>query len=100
MKKNGEPLDRKTALYFMRKHCNCIDLCIQDSTALLNNMSHSTRDPHAAFGAIPTGELEKYIIEYDDNMADVLETDEEIRCYEMSKRLRQTTAFDVPLEFL
>ncbi|KAG9415926.1 hypothetical protein AC1031_000312 [Aphanomyces cochlioides] len=95
-KKNGEPLDRKTALYYMRKHCNYVDSCIQDPNVVLRNDSNATRDPHVVFGAIPAGELEKYLTEYEDNMADVLETNEEIRFYQMSKRLRHTTAFDVP----
>ncbi|CAK4420865.1 unnamed protein product, partial [Aphanomyces euteiches] len=92
--KNGDPLDRKTALYYMRKHCNYVDSCIQDENVVLRK--DATRDPHVVFGAIPAGELEKYVTEYEDNMADVLETDEEIRFYQMSKRLRHTTAFDVP----
>ncbi|CAK4100307.1 unnamed protein product [Aphanomyces euteiches] len=95
-KKNGELLDRKTALYYLRKHCNYVNSCLQDEDVQSSNVSHATPDPHVVFGMIPAGRLEKYIVEYEDNMADVLETDEEIRLYEMSKRLRNTTAFVVP----
>ncbi|CAK4670898.1 unnamed protein product, partial [Aphanomyces euteiches] len=98
MKNNGEPLDRKTALYYMRKHCNFVDSCVQDPNTVLSDVSTAPRDPHVVFGAFPAGELEKYVIEYEDNMADVLETDEEIRFYQMSNRLRHTTAFEVPSE--
>ncbi|KAH9092365.1 hypothetical protein LEN26_018467 [Aphanomyces euteiches] len=97
---HNELLDRKTALYYMRKHCNYVNSCIQDQALSMRNVGHVTpRDPHVVFGSIPAGTLEKYSVEYDDNMADVLETDEEIRLYEMAKRLRNTTAFDVPIEF-
>ncbi|KAG9415635.1 hypothetical protein AC1031_000018 [Aphanomyces cochlioides] len=39
-------------------------------TAFLKNVGNATRDPHAVLGAIPTGELEKYVKEYEGNMAD------------------------------
>ncbi|KAG9415924.1 hypothetical protein AC1031_000310 [Aphanomyces cochlioides] len=98
--KNRVPLDRKTALHYMQKHCNYVSSCLQHVGVQSRDGSDATPDPHVVFGMIPAGRLEKYIVEYEDNMADVLETDEEIRLYEMSKRLRNTTAFEVPPLFM
>ncbi|ETV81106.1 hypothetical protein H257_05709 [Aphanomyces astaci] len=52
-----------------------------------------------AFGDTNTmaGQVKKFApLEYEDNMVDVLETEEEVLLYQMSKRLQRTTAFDMP----
>ncbi|CAK4162809.1 unnamed protein product [Aphanomyces euteiches] len=54
-KKNGQPLDRKTALYYMRKHCDHVNSCIED----LSSSNDISQDRHVVFGTIPSGLLEK-----------------------------------------
>ena len=94
-----KPLTRLTALYYVQKH-------LDHYNQLLN--SEDTKKRRAehfgwAFDGFEAGSLKKQKMAVaEDNMRDLLETDEEIVIYDMNKRLRDTPLFQIPpsAEFL
>ena len=94
-----KPLTRLTALYYVQKH-------LEHYNQLLN--SEDTKKRRAehfgwAFDGFEAGSLKKQkIVVAEDNMRDLLETEEEIVMYDMNKRLRDTPLFQIPpsAEFL
>ncbi|KAI9312295.1 hypothetical protein BDR26DRAFT_888142 [Obelidium mucronatum] len=85
-------LTRKTALHYIRKH-----MAKYHELLKVQRLSGgSTDSAEWAFGDLQSGFLKKQRREVgEDNMLDLLETDEEIRLYEMHKRMRQTPLFDI-----
>ncbi|ETV63925.1 hypothetical protein H257_19140 [Aphanomyces astaci] len=98
---NLQKLTRETAWQYIRKHCEYVSSVLQQELAagapVLDDLQALKLFP--VFGDTNTmaGQAKKFApLEYEDNMADVLETEEEVLLYQMSKRLQRTTAFDMP----
>ena len=97
MEKDSElkekPLTRLTALYYVQKH-------LDHYNQLLNSKdTKKRREEHFgwAFDGFESDSLKKQKLAVaEDNMRDLLETDEEIAIYDMNKRLRHTTLFQIP----
>ncbi|KAF0747251.1 hypothetical protein AaE_007790 [Aphanomyces astaci] len=96
-----QKLTRETAWQYIRKHCEYVSSVLRQELAagapVLDDLQALKLFP--VFGDTNTmaGQAKKFApLEYEDNMADVLETEEEVLLYQMSKRLQRTTAFDMP----
>ncbi|RHZ02823.1 hypothetical protein DYB26_011595 [Aphanomyces astaci] len=91
-------LTRETAWQYIRKHCEYVNSVLREELAaggaIVDDLQALKLFP--AFGDTNTmaGQGKKFApLEYEDNMVDVLETEEEVLLYQMSKRLQRTTAF-------
>ena len=88
-----KPLTRLTALYYVQEH-------LDHYNQLLNSEDiNKRRAEHFgwAFDGFEAGSLKKQKnVVAEDNMRDLLETDEEIVIYDMNKRLGDTPLFHVP----
>ncbi|RHZ32738.1 hypothetical protein DYB31_009552 [Aphanomyces astaci] len=96
-----QKLTIETAWQYIRKHCEYVSSVLRQELAagapVLDDLQALKLFP--VFGDTNTmaGQAKKFApLEYEDNMADVLETEEEVLLYQMSKRLQRTTAFDMP----
>ncbi|RQM25001.1 hypothetical protein B5M09_010161 [Aphanomyces astaci] len=101
MDSNLQILTRETAWQYIRKHCEYVNSVFREELAaggpIVDDLQALKLFP--AFGDTNTmaGQVKKFApLEYEDNMVDVLETEEEVLLYQMSKRLQRTTAFDMP----
>jgi hypothetical protein len=90
---NEKPLTRVTALYYIQKH-------LVNYNKLLNDEKSTKRKAENigwAFDGFEAGSLKKErVMIAEDNMRDLLETDEEIAMYDMNKRMRDTPLFQIP----
>ncbi|ETV69781.1 hypothetical protein H257_14607 [Aphanomyces astaci] len=101
MDRDHQKLTRETAWQYIRKHCEYVNSVLREELAaggtLVDDLQALKLFP--VFGDTNTmgGQVRKFApLEYEDNMADVLETEEEVLLYQMYKRLQRTTAFDMP----
>ncbi|RLN99806.1 hypothetical protein DYB28_009192 [Aphanomyces astaci] len=101
MDRDHQKLTRETAWQYIRKHCEYVNSVLREELAaggpIVDDLQALKLFP--AFGDTNTmaGQAKKFApLEYEDNMVDVLETEEEVLLYQMSKRLQRTTAFDMP----
>ncbi|RHX97181.1 hypothetical protein DYB25_010004 [Aphanomyces astaci] len=99
--RDHQKLTRETAWQYIRKHCEYVNSVLRQELAagcpVIDDLQ--ALKPFPVFGDTNTigGQAKKFApLEYEDNMADVLETEEEVLLYQMSKRLQHTTAFDMP----
>ncbi|RHZ18812.1 hypothetical protein DYB31_011878 [Aphanomyces astaci] len=100
MDRDHQKLTRETAWQYIRKHCEYVNSVLRQELAaggpVVDDLQALKLFP--VFGDTNTmgGQVKKFApLEYEDNMADVLETEEEVLLYQMYKRLRRTTAFDM-----
>jgi hypothetical protein len=85
-------LTRLTALFHIRKHLERYNQMICDEGT--NIMKRKSEGFNWAFDGISAGFLKKQkVLEAEDNLRDLLETDEEIAAYDMKKRIQQTPLF-------
>ena len=97
MEKDSElyekPLTRLTALYYVKRH-------LENYNQLLNNEDTGKCTAEYfnwAFDGFQAGSLKKQKMAVaEDNMRDLLETNEEIAIYDMNKRLQDTPLFQIP----
>ncbi|RHZ41032.1 hypothetical protein DYB31_015633 [Aphanomyces astaci] len=101
MDRDHQKLTRETAWQYIRRHCEYVNSVLREELAaggtLVDDLQALKLFP--MFGDTNTmgGQVKKFApLEYEDNMADVLETEEEVLLYQMYKRLQRTTAFDMP----
>ena len=86
-------LTRETALYYIWKHCYNYNQLLQEEHTKKRRADHADW----AFDGFKAGSLKKSRYSGpEDNMRDVLETEEEIALYDMTKRLRNTPVLDIP----
>jgi hypothetical protein len=86
-------LTRETAIYYIRKHLYHYDRLLQDE----HKKKRRAETAEWAFDHFEAGTLKKVrVMEGEDNMYDVLETNEEMALYDMTKRMRNTPLFDIP----
>lgn len=85
-------LTRGTALYYIRKHLYHYDQLLRDK----DTKKRRAEDFGWAFDRFEAGSLKKQrFMEAEDNMRDLLETNEEIALYDMTKKIRNTPLFDM-----
>ena len=90
---NEKALTRETAIYYIRKHLNYYNQLLLDEQTL----KRKAEDFNWVFDGFAAGSLKKYrVSQAEDNMLDLLETDEEVALYNMRQRLRMTPLFEIP----
>ena len=90
---NQKPLTRLTALYYVQKHLEHYNQLLKSEVTKKRRAEHFGW----AFDGFESGSLKKQKMAVaEDNMRDLLETDEEIAIYDMNKRLRDTPLFQIP----
>jgi hypothetical protein len=88
-----KPLTRLTALYYVQKHFENYNQLLKSEDSEKRRAEHFGW----AFDGFEAGSLKKQKMAVaEDNMRDLLETDEEIAIYDMNKRLRDTPLFQIP----
>jgi hypothetical protein len=94
---NIKTLTRETAIHYIRKHFSRYNQLLQDERSKKSEPERADW----AFGGFEAGSLKKFrIAEGEDNMRDLLETDEEILLYDMSRRMKNTPVLAAAAEFL
>jgi hypothetical protein len=86
-------LTRETALFYVRAHLAHYNQVLRDE---VKKKRKATDNFNFAFGTVEAGSLKKMKMEDEDNMLDVLESDEEIAMYEMRKRIGNTPFLQLP----
>ncbi|KAK6096987.1 hypothetical protein MT418_002630 [Batrachochytrium dendrobatidis] len=90
---HGKPLTRLTAMYYIQKHLEHYNQLLNDENTKKRRAEHTGW----AFDEFEAGTLKKQmVLVAEDNMRDLLETDEEIAMYDMRKRMRNTPLFCIP----
>jgi hypothetical protein len=90
---NLKSLTRETALYYIRKHLQNYNQLLQDEVKRKRRAENFAW----AFDGFEAGTLKKQrFAEPEDNMRDMLETNEELALYDMRRRLRHTPLFQIP----
>ena len=84
-------LTRETAIYHIRQHISNYDQLLRDEHTKKRKADHF----RWAFNGLDAGVLKKYKMVEEDNMRDLLETDEELALYDMKKRLLDTPLFEI-----
>lgn len=91
---NRKTLTRETAIYYIRKHFEYYNELLRNEG---KTKKRKSGDVGWAFDGFEAGFLKKQRIgDVEDNMLDMLETEEEIALYSMSKRLNHTPLFQIP----
>jgi hypothetical protein len=86
-------LTRETAIYYIRKHLNYYNQLLLNEGKLKRKADVF----NLVFDGFEAGVLKKYrVSQAEDNMRDLLETDEEVALYNMRQRLRMTPLFEIP----
>ncbi|KAK5667079.1 hypothetical protein QVD99_006295 [Batrachochytrium dendrobatidis] len=88
----GKPLTRLTAMYYIQKHLEHYNQLLNDENTKKRRAEHTGW----AFDEFEAGTLKQMVLVAEDNMRDLLETDEEIAMYDMRKRMRNTPLFQFP----
>ncbi|KAJ3003718.1 UNVERIFIED_CONTAM: hypothetical protein HDU68_005547 [Siphonaria sp. JEL0065] len=87
-------LTRKTALHHIRKHLELYDSLLNDEIA--KKRKAGSDEIAWAFDRLQAGVLKRQKVSVgEDNMYDVLESESEVRMYEMMKRMKDTPIFDI-----
>jgi hypothetical protein len=88
-------LTRKTALHHIRKHIEKYDSILKNE--ITKKRKAGKGEFEWAFDGLEAGMLKRpNVFAAEDNMLDVLESESEIRMYEMTKRMKYTPLFDMP----
>jgi hypothetical protein len=86
-------ITRETAIYYIRKHLKYYNQLLLDERSL----KRKADDFNWVFDGFEAGSLKKYrVSQAEDNMSDLLETEEEVALYDMRQRLRMTPLFEIP----
>ncbi|KAJ3347794.1 hypothetical protein HDU91_006702 [Kappamyces sp. JEL0680] len=96
---NTTPLSRGTALYYVRKHFARYNQMLNDEYHQKDSQKRKAEDDSDiewAFGDFKAGRLKKTRLVAEDNMRDLIEDEEELRFYDMRKRMENTPLFQIP----
>ncbi|KAJ3296597.1 hypothetical protein HDU79_006220 [Rhizoclosmatium sp. JEL0117] len=84
-------LTQQTALHHIRMHMKAYDALLKAERAT----KRKAEAVRLVFDGLEAGFIKKQRVEVaEDNMVDLLDTEEEVRMYEISKRMKQTPLFD------
>ncbi|KAJ3299643.1 hypothetical protein HDV03_002886 [Kappamyces sp. JEL0829] len=90
---NISPLSRGTAIFYLRKHLERYNRMLHDE---FSKKRKAFDDCSWAFDGFAAGRLKKFRLEVEDNMRDLIEDEEELRLYDMRKRMENTPLFQIP----
>ncbi|KAJ3352236.1 hypothetical protein HDU91_006024 [Kappamyces sp. JEL0680] len=93
------PLTRGTALHYLREHLARYNQILTEETPKKRKADEpdfDDADACWAFGDFKAGRLKKMRLVAEDNMRDLIEDEEELRFYDMRKRMENTPLFQIP----